>query len=85
MGNRIFFILCCLLKDIKLFKELRHEIQKITQRILTTKLRELEKDKIIERKVYTYALYMSNISYRPFGELCYIYLAYLKKMQNFSY
>jgi len=38
--------------DILRFGELKKEINGITQRMLTNQLRELEKDKIVARKVY---------------------------------
>ena len=34
------------------FGELKKEIEKVTQRMLTQQLRELENDRIIKRKVY---------------------------------
>lgn len=38
--------------DVRRFGELKKSIENITQRMLTNQLRELEKDKIIHRKVY---------------------------------
>ena len=38
--------------DVLRFGELKKKIEGITQRMLTNQLRELEKDKIISRKVY---------------------------------
>ena len=38
--------------DVLRFGELKRKIEGITQRMLTNQLRELEKDKIVARKVY---------------------------------
>ncbi len=59
------------------FNELKRTIPRITQRMLTTQLRELEKDKLITRKVYAevppkveYSLTQNGESLKPvLGEL----------------
>ena len=45
-------ILFHLLGGTKRFNELRRLLPKVTQRMLTRQLRELEKDKLVERTVY---------------------------------
>lgn len=45
-------ILNRLLEQTRRFNELKRTIPRITQRMLTTQLRELERDKLIVRKVY---------------------------------
>jgi DNA-binding HxlR family transcriptional regulator len=65
-------ILYILFTGIKRYGELRKLIPAATQRMLTTQLRELEKDGVIERKVYAqvppkveYSLSQSGQSLRP--------------------
>ncbi len=45
-------ILHRLMEDTRRFNELKRTIPRITQRMLTSQLRELEKDKLISRKIY---------------------------------
>lgn len=45
-------ILHRLLHDTRRFNELKRTIPRITQRMLTTQLRELESDNLISRKIY---------------------------------
>lgn len=51
-GKWKILILWALYDNCKRFSELRRLIPEVTQRMLTAQLRELEKDKIITRKVY---------------------------------
>lgn len=51
-GKWKILILYSLWESKKRFNELRRLIPEITQRMLTNQLRELEQDKIIQRKVY---------------------------------
>ena len=53
IGGKWKALILCALKDGKLrFSEINAKIPDITQRMLTKTLRELEKDNIINRKVY---------------------------------
>ena len=53
IGGKWKSLVLCSLKDGKLrFSEINNKLPDITQRMLTKTLRELEKDNIINRKVY---------------------------------
>lgn len=53
LGGRWKLLILCKLEFGKLrFSELRHEINGITERMLTLQLRELEKDGLLKRTVY---------------------------------
>lgn len=53
IGGRWKALILCTLKDGKLrFSEINSQLPDISQRMLTKNLRELEKDGIINRKVY---------------------------------
>jgi DNA-binding HxlR family transcriptional regulator len=53
IGGKWKSLILCALKDGKLrFSEINNELPEISQRMLTKNLRQLEKDKIISRKVY---------------------------------
>jgi DNA-binding HxlR family transcriptional regulator len=53
IGGKWKSLVLCSLKDGKLrFNEVNKKLPEITQRMLTKTLRELEKDRIINRKVY---------------------------------
>ncbi|WP_157843758.1 winged helix-turn-helix transcriptional regulator [Candidatus Coxiella mudrowiae] len=72
------------MKDIKLFKELRREIPKITERIFTTKLGELEKTKLLNEN---YILTPSICRILVIAHLANFTtsISLFKKIQNFSY
>lgn len=53
IGGKWKSLVLCALKDGKLrFSEINKKLPTVTQRMLTKTLRELEKDRIINRKVY---------------------------------
>ena len=53
IGGKWKSLVLCSLKDGKLrFSEINNKLPNISQRMLTKTLRELEKDRIINRKVY---------------------------------
>jgi len=71
-GKWKVLILWHLLENILRFSQLKRKIPKITQKMLTQQLRELESDGLIERKVYAqvppkveYSLTKSGKSFLP--------------------
>ncbi|HAT67202.1 MAG TPA: ArsR family transcriptional regulator [Flavobacteriaceae bacterium] len=78
-GKWKLLILFSLEGGTKRFNELRREIPEITQRMLTTQLRELENDKIIIRKVYACVPPKVEYSLSPIGKTLLPVLENLKK------
>lgn len=67
-GKWKLLILFSLESGTKRFNQLRREIPDITQRMLTTQLRELESDRIIVRKVYACVPPKVEYSLSPIGK-----------------
>lgn len=61
-------ILCQLLGKTLRFGELKNEIPKITQKMLTERLRELEKDNLVKRVVYNEVPPKVEYSLTAYGE-----------------
>ncbi|NYB51763.1 MAG: winged helix-turn-helix transcriptional regulator [Methanobacteriaceae archaeon] len=69
IGGKWKSLVLCSLKDGKLrFSEINKKLPDITQRMLTKTLRELEKDRIINRKVYPQVPPKVEYSLTPKGE-----------------
>jgi DNA-binding HxlR family transcriptional regulator len=69
IGGKWKSLVLCSLKDGKLrFNEINKKLPEITQRMLTKTLRELEKDRIINRKVYAEVPPKVEYSLTPKGE-----------------
>jgi DNA-binding HxlR family transcriptional regulator len=69
IGGKWKSLVLCSLKDGKLrFSQINKKLPKITQRMLTKTLRELEKDRIINRKVYAEVPPKVEYSLTPKGE-----------------
>jgi DNA-binding HxlR family transcriptional regulator len=69
IGGKWKSLILCTLKDGKLrFSEINNKLPEITQRMLTKTLRELEKDGIINRKVYAEVPPKVEYSLTPKGE-----------------
>ena len=78
-GKWKLLILFSLEENTKRFNELRREIPEVTQRMLTNQLRELENDKIIERKVYACVPPKVEYSLSPIGQTLSPLLGHMKK------
>lgn len=61
-------ILCCLLGKTLRFGELQKEIPRITQKVLTQQLRELEEDNLVKRVVYNEMPPKVEYSLTEYGE-----------------
>ncbi len=61
-------IIYCLSQGTKRYSELQREISDISQKMLTQTLRSLERDGIVERKVYAVVPPMVEYSLTPLGE-----------------
>ncbi len=67
-GKWKLYILWHLRQKKRRFRELKRRITGITQKMLTQKLRELEQEKIINRKVYAEVPPRVEYSLTPFGK-----------------
>lgn len=67
-GRWKFLILWHLFQGTKRFSELLHNIDGITQKMLTQQLREMERDDIIHRKVYPQVPPKVEYSLTPLGQ-----------------
>jgi DNA-binding HxlR family transcriptional regulator len=69
IGGKWKSLILCALKDGKLrFSEINNKLPKISQRMLTKSLRQLESDAIINRKVYAEVPPRVEYSLTPKGE-----------------
>ncbi len=72
IGGKWKGVILSRLSETRRFNELKRTIPRITQRMLTTQLRELERDRLITRKVYAevpprveYSLTVKGESLKP--------------------